>query len=148
MLAPCLTKWRTNRGKVVYPTNAKPTGTCRLVAKQMHCDSNRNSHKSDGAKWNEIPAQQESSRETGRSRLSVSAPRSVATILWAILFLAAFATASLAGTRLFTPSDAQLAEDVLHAHRRYLGYAPPDALLAPEELAELDRQAEATSAEG
>jgi hypothetical protein len=44
--------------------------------------------------------------------------------------------------------DAQLAEDVLHAHRRYLGYAPPDALLAPEELAELDRQAEAAHAEG
>jgi hypothetical protein len=34
-----------------------------------------------------MPSQQESSRETGRSRLSVSAPRSVATILWAILFL-------------------------------------------------------------
>jgi HJR/Mrr/RecB family endonuclease len=32
--------------------------------------------------------------------------------LWAILFLAAFTTASFAGTLLFTPSDAQLAEDV------------------------------------
>ena len=38
MLAPGLTKWETNSGKVVYPTHTKPTGTCRLVATQMQCD--------------------------------------------------------------------------------------------------------------
>ena len=31
--------------------------------------------------------------------------------------------------------DAVLAEDVLRAHRRYLGFPPPDALLSPDELA-------------
>lgn len=45
--------------------------------------------------------------------------------------------------------DAALAEDVLHAHRRYLGYPPPDALISPDELAALERQgAEAARAEG
>lgn len=44
--------------------------------------------------------------------------------------------------------DAALAEDVLFAHRRYLGYPPPDALVSPDELAALERQAaEATQAE-
>ena len=37
--------------------------------------------------------------------------------------------------------DAALAEDVLRAHRRYLGFPPPDALISPEELAALERQA-------
>ena len=31
--------------------------------------------------------------------------------------------------------DARLAESVLRAHRRYLGYPPPDVLASPEELA-------------
>ncbi len=45
--------------------------------------------------------------------------------------------------------DAQLAEDVLRAHRRYLGFPPPDALISPDELAALERQAaEAGRAEG
>ena len=45
--------------------------------------------------------------------------------------------------------DAALAEDVLHAHRRYLGYPPPDALISPDELAALERQAvEASQADG
>lgn len=43
--------------------------------------------------------------------------------------------------------DAALAEDVLHAHRRYLGYPPPDALISPDELAALERQAAAVQAE-
>src|SRR3954453_9652229 len=30
---------------------------------------------------------------------------------------------------------ASAAEDVLRAHRRYLGYPPPDVLVAPDELA-------------
>ena len=34
---------------IVYPTNTKPTGACRPVATQMHCDGKRNSHKSVGA---------------------------------------------------------------------------------------------------
>lgn len=37
--------------------------------------------------------------------------------------------------------DAALAEDVLRAHRRYLGFPPPDAILSPDELAALERQA-------
>ncbi len=37
--------------------------------------------------------------------------------------------------------DAQLAEDILAAHRRYLGFPPPDALISPDELAALERQA-------
>lgn len=45
--------------------------------------------------------------------------------------------------------DAQLAEDVLRAHRRYLGFPPPDALISPDELAALEKQAsEAARAEG
>jgi hypothetical protein len=45
--------------------------------------------------------------------------------------------------------DASLAENVLRAHRRYLGYPPPDALISPEELAALERQAaEAARPEG
>ncbi len=42
--------------------------------------------------------------------------------------------------------DAQLAEDVLRAHRRYLGFPPPDALISPDELAALERQASESSA--
>ena len=34
--------------------------------------------------------------------------------------------------------DAGTAEDVLRAHRRYLGFPPPDVLVAPEELATLE----------
>ena len=30
--------------------------------------------------------------------------------------------------------DASTAEDVLRAHRRYLGYPPPDVLVSPDEL--------------
>lgn len=42
---------------------------------------------------------------------------------------------------LATPTvDAALAEDVLRAHRRYLGYPPPDVLVAPEDLASLEGQ--------
>lgn len=41
--------------------------------------------------------------------------------------------------------DAALAEDVLRAHRRYLGFPPPDALVAPEELAALEQQAAETA---
>lgn len=33
--------------------------------------------------------------------------------------------------------DARVAEDVLRAHRRYLGFPPPDVLVSPEELPEL-----------
>lgn len=33
--------------------------------------------------------------------------------------------------------DASVAEDVLRAHRRYLGFPPPDVLVAPEELVAL-----------
>ena len=40
--------------------------------------------------------------------------------------------------------DPQLAEVILHAHRRYLGFPPPDALLAADELARLERKAVAT----
>lgn len=40
--------------------------------------------------------------------------------------------------------DADLAERLLRAHRRYLGFPPPDALVAPEELAALERNAAAT----
>ena len=42
--------------------------------------------------------------------------------------------------------DAQLAEDVLRAHRRYLGFPPPDALISPEELAALEATAAAAAA--
>lgn len=34
--------------------------------------------------------------------------------------------------------DPTLAEAVLRAHRRYLGYPPPDALVAPDELTMLE----------
>jgi hypothetical protein len=34
--------------------------------------------------------------------------------------------------------DAPHAESVLRAHRRYLGYPPPDVLAAPEDLPELE----------
>ena len=45
--------------------------------------------------------------------------------------------------------DPALAEDMLRAHRRYLGYPPPDALISPDDLAALERQAaEAAQAEG
>ena len=40
--------------------------------------------------------------------------------------------------------DAELAERVLLAHRRYLGFPPPDALVAPEELVALERRAGAS----
>jgi hypothetical protein len=46
----------------------------------------------------------------------------------------------IAGT-LATPAlDAPLAEEVLRAHRRYLGFPPPDVLVAPEDLAALEGQ--------
>ena len=34
--------------------------------------------------------------------------------------------------------DADAAEDVLRAHRRYLGFPPPDVLVAPEDLPALE----------
>jgi hypothetical protein len=40
--------------------------------------------------------------------------------------------------------DEELAERVLRAHRRYLGFAPPDALLTSDDLAALERQAAAS----
>jgi hypothetical protein len=43
--------------------------------------------------------------------------------------------------------DAQLAEDVLRAHRRYLGFPPPDALISPDELTALERQATEAASE-
>ena len=36
--------------------------------------------------------------------------------------------------------DAGVAEEVLRAHRRYLGFPPPDVLVAPEELATLEAE--------
>lgn len=36
-------------------------------------------------------------------------------------------------------------ERVLRAHRRYLGFAPPDTLVDPAELAELEREQRASS---
>jgi len=33
--------------------------------------------------------------------------------------------------------DEELAEEVLRAHRRYLGFPPPDVLVAPDELPQL-----------
>lgn len=44
--------------------------------------------------------------------------------------------------------DAALAEDVLRAHRRYLGFPPPDALVSPDALTELERQANEAAAQG
>ena len=40
--------------------------------------------------------------------------------------------------------DADAAERVLVAHRRYLGFPPPDVLVAPEELRALEQEHEAT----
>ena len=46
---------------------------------------------------------------------------------------------------LATPAvDAAIAEDVLRAHRRYLGFPPPDVLVAPEDLASIGEQGFAT----
>jgi hypothetical protein len=42
--------------------------------------------------------------------------------------------------------DPQLAEDILHAHRRYLGFPPPDALISPDDLAALELAATASEA--
>ncbi len=36
--------------------------------------------------------------------------------------------------------DAEAAERVLHAHRRYLGFPPPDLLVDPEDLTGLEAQ--------
>ena len=36
--------------------------------------------------------------------------------------------------------DADVAEDVLRAHRRYLGFPPPDMLVAPDDLPALERE--------
>jgi hypothetical protein len=40
--------------------------------------------------------------------------------------------------------DAALAERVLRAHRRYLGFPPPDVLVEPKDLTQLESQHEAT----
>ncbi len=40
------------------------------------------------------------------------------------------------------PVDADTAERVLRAHRRYLGFPPPDVLVAPEELAAIPKEPE------
>lgn len=40
--------------------------------------------------------------------------------------------------------DAALAERVLRAHRRYLGFPPPDLLVEPKDLTKLESQHEAT----
>jgi hypothetical protein len=40
--------------------------------------------------------------------------------------------------------DAETAEQVLLAHRRYLGFPPPDVLLAPEDLVLLEQEHAAT----
>ena len=40
--------------------------------------------------------------------------------------------------------DAEAAERVLQAHRRYLAFPPPDALVAPEELRAMEHDHEAT----
>lgn len=37
--------------------------------------------------------------------------------------------------------DAEVAESVLRAHRRYLGFPPPDTLVDPEELVPVDEPA-------
>ena len=46
----------------------------------------------------------------------------------------------IAGTLAIPSVDAAVAEDVLRAHRRYLGFPPPDVLVAPGELAALEGQ--------
>jgi hypothetical protein len=43
--------------------------------------------------------------------------------------------------------DAELAERVLEAHRRYLGFPPPDELVAPEEFVRAEQSVEAQTAE-
>jgi hypothetical protein len=43
------------------------------------------------------------------------------------------------------PVDADTAERVLRAHRRYLGFPPPDTLVAPEELDALVQDRGATA---
>ncbi len=40
--------------------------------------------------------------------------------------------------------DAALAERVLRAHRRYLGFPPPDVLVEPSDLTKLESDREAT----
>jgi hypothetical protein len=40
--------------------------------------------------------------------------------------------------------DADLAERVLRAHRRYLGFPPPDALIEPTDLAALEGRRDAS----
>jgi hypothetical protein len=41
--------------------------------------------------------------------------------------------------------DAEVAEHVLRAHRRYLGFPPPDALVDPDELVALEQAHGATA---
>ncbi len=41
--------------------------------------------------------------------------------------------------------DPLLTEAILRAHHRYLGFPPPDALVSPDELAGLERQAAETA---
>jgi hypothetical protein len=43
------------------------------------------------------------------------------------------------------PVDADTAERVLRAHRRYLGFPPPDVLVAPEQLEALQQDRVATT---
>jgi hypothetical protein len=43
--------------------------------------------------------------------------------------------------------DADLAERVLQAHRRYLGFPPPDELVAPEEFSPAERPQPAPAAQ-
>jgi hypothetical protein len=43
------------------------------------------------------------------------------------------------------PVDADTAERVLRAHRRYLGFPPPDVLVAPEDLAAIQQERPTTS---
>jgi hypothetical protein len=50
-----------------------------------------------------------------------------------LLAEAAWITKAVAGR-----VDASAAEDVLRAHRRYLGFPPPDVLVAPEDLPALE----------
>ena len=50
-----------------------------------------------------------------------------------LLAEAAWITKAVAGR-----VDADAAEDVLRAHRRYLGFPPPDVLVAPEDLPTLE----------
>ena len=44
--------------------------------------------------------------------------------------------------------DAALAERVLRAHRRYLGFPPPDLLVEPKDLTRLESHHEATGDPG